>query len=93
MLKNLTDVQLSNIDLFYFDDASEGNAARATPQCKTFPGDSSYPSQSVWKVLDILSGGALIETVPLGSACYEGEYYDAAKCSFLVDNWNNSETQ
>lgn len=57
------------------------------------PGDRLYPSDVVWKVLDLLTGGALIKTVPLGSACYEGEYYDEQRCTFLVNNWNDSDTQ
>lgn len=94
VLANLTDLQLSNISLFYFDDASESDKRSVgVAQCKTLPGDPLYPNQALWKLLDILSGGALIKTVPLGSACYEGEHYDEAKCTFLVNNWNVSDTQ
>lgn len=57
------------------------------------PGDDLYPNKVTWKVLDLLSGGRLISTVPLGSACYDGEYYDEAKCQFLVNTWNDSDTQ
>lgn len=95
MLANLTDLQLSNISLFYFDDDEHDKRSLgdARPQCRVFPGDALYPNKLVWKVLDILSGGALIKTVPLGSACYEGEHYDAEKCQFLINNWNDSDTQ
>ncbi|KAM5346283.1 hypothetical protein ACJ41O_009288 [Fusarium nematophilum] len=94
VLANLTDLQLSNISLFYFDEDAdpEKRSAESSPKCKTMPGDISYPNRIVWKVLDILSGGALIKTVPLGSACYDGEHYDEAKCQFLIDNWNKSDT-
>lgn len=94
-LTNLTDLKLSNISLFYFDnDAQSGKrSAGSEAQCKSMPGDLLYPNQAVWKVLNILSGGALIKTVPLGSACYDGEHYDEAKCQFLIDNWNVSDTQ
>ncbi|KAM0553302.1 hypothetical protein ACHAPJ_007315 [Fusarium lateritium] len=90
VLANLTDLQLTDVSLFYFEDVS--SSEKQPPQCKTMPGDSSYPKNTVWNVLDILSGGALIKTVPLGSACYDGEHYDVAKCQFLVDNWNKSDT-
>lgn len=93
VLANLTDLELSDVELFYFDDSSESDKRSSSPQCKVLPGDALYPSKAVWKVLDILSGGALIKTVPLGSACYDGEYYDEEKCQFLVDNWNVSDTQ
>lgn len=90
-LAKLTDLQLSDVSLFYFDDGSKVDDD--APRCKTHPGDDSYPDETVWKVLDILSGGNLIKTVPLGSACYEGPHYDADKCQFLADHWNASETQ
>jgi hypothetical protein len=93
-LANLTSLGLSHIDLFYFDDDSDVEQRSASqPQCKTMPGDQLYPGKTAWKVFDLLTGGALIRTVPLGSACYQGEYYDEAKCTFLVNNWNDSDTQ
>ncbi|WYZ38303.1 hypothetical protein EsH8_III_000217 [Colletotrichum jinshuiense] len=93
VLANLTQLELSNISLFAFAD-SEGAQKRALPnnQCKTFPGDLLYPNEFVWKVFNLLTGGALIKTVPLGAACYEGEHYDAEKCQYLLDNWSNSDT-
>ena len=95
VLTNLTDLQLSNISLFYFDNDSdsEKRSVSSLPQCKTVPGDLLYPNGNIWKVLDLLSGGALIKTVPLGSACYDGEHFDEAKCQFLINNWNKSDTQ
>ena len=94
VLTNLTNLGLSNISLFYFDDDSEVEKRAAyQPDCKTMPGDLFYPNKPIWKVFDLLTGGALIRTVPLGSACYEGEHYDEAKCTFLVNNWNDSDTQ
>ncbi|KEY69274.1 hypothetical protein S7711_01725 [Stachybotrys chartarum IBT 7711] len=93
-LANLTDIHFSNISLFYFDEdaALEERSVAPTPRCKTFPGDLLYPSRLIWRTLDLLSGGALIETVPLGSACYTGEYYDQNRCTFLVNTWNDSDT-
>lgn len=90
-LAKLTDAQLTDVSLFYFDDGSEVDGG--APRCKVHPGDDSYPDETAWKVLDLLSGGALIKTVPLGSACYEGPHYDEGKCQFLNDHWNASETQ
>ncbi|KAM5354711.1 hypothetical protein ACJ41O_001358 [Fusarium nematophilum] len=92
-LANLTELELSDIDVFYFEDTKAAKKRSAgTAQCKTFPGDKFFPGKIIWKVFDLLTGGALIETVPLGAACYKGEYYDEAKCQFLLDNWSNSTT-
>ncbi|KAF4471583.1 hypothetical protein FALBO_1498 [Fusarium albosuccineum] len=94
VLANLTDLELSDVDLFYFQDtkSNEKRSAAGTSKCKVFPGDKLFPGKLIWKVFDLLSGGALIDTVPLGSACYKGEHYDEAKCQFLLDNWSNSTT-
>ncbi|GJC87857.1 FAD-linked oxidoreductase sor8 [Colletotrichum liriopes] len=94
VLANLTQLELSNISLFTFAD-SQAAQKRAEPnnKCKTFPGDPLYPNELVWKVFDLLTGGALIKTIPLGAACYAGEHYDAERCQYLLDNWSNSDTQ
>lgn len=94
VLANLTKLELSNISLFAFPDP-EGAQKRTLPnnKCKTFPGDLLYPNELVWKVFDLLTGGALIKTVPIGAACYPGEHYDAERCQFLLDNWSSSDTQ
>jgi hypothetical protein len=93
VIANLTKLELSHIELFRFDDESTARVQKRAAQCKTYPGDALYPSETVWKVFDILTGGGLIKTVPYGSACYKGEHYDARKCQFLLDNWNQSTTQ
>ncbi|KAH7309755.1 hypothetical protein B0I35DRAFT_397862 [Stachybotrys elegans] len=95
LLANLTDLELSNISLFYFDDDDSDIQARDVRQlfrCKSMPGDLLYPGPIAWSVFNLLSGGALIKTVPLGSACYPGRLYNAATCEFLVNNWNDSDT-
>ncbi|KAG9258564.1 uncharacterized protein F5Z01DRAFT_670274 [Emericellopsis atlantica] len=89
VLANLTNLQLSNISLFHFDDNKNLDS---TPKCKSLPGDLLYPGKIEWKVFDLLTGGALIKTVPLGAACYDGEHYDAAVCDYLLANWSITET-
>lgn len=95
MLANLTDLNLSEVDLFYFADtkASKKRSAAVNSKCKIFPGDKAFPGEFIWKVFDLLTGGSLIKTVPLGAACYKGEHYDEEECKFLLDNWHNSTTQ
>ncbi|PGH21611.1 hypothetical protein AJ80_03044 [Polytolypa hystricis UAMH7299] len=90
-LENLTELELSNITLFEFP--KDDVAKRAFTSCKTFPGDFFWPSKVIWKVFNLLTGGALIETVPIGAVCYNStKHYDEAKCQNLLDNWTKSET-
>ncbi|KAI2716241.1 CAZyme family AA7 [Penicillium roqueforti] len=60
-------------------------------QCKVFPGDRYWPSQSAWSTLDNLLGGALIKTVPLAASCYSSwPEYDSAECERVTSDWNDS---
>lgn len=93
VLKNLTELELSDISLFQFpeEDVEKGPLF---PGCKTFPGDLRWPSERIWKVFSLLAGGALIETVPIGAVCYEdNRNYDAVKCEDILNHWTESETQ
>ena len=93
VLAELSAQELSNISLFKFPE--EDTAKRSLfSGCKTYPGDFLWPSKLVWKVLNLLTGGALIETVPIGAVCYpNSEHYDVAKCNDIIENWTKSETQ
>ncbi|KAH7009889.1 hypothetical protein EDB80DRAFT_415164 [Ilyonectria destructans] len=93
VLANLTDLELTNVTLLYFDDgeASRKRAARSLPNCKTFPGDFLWPNQIIWQVLNLVTGGSLIKTVPIGAACYDDfGVYDATRCSFVINQFTNS---
>ncbi len=97
VLANLTELELSNITLFDFP-ADEGVVDKRTLgsflKCKTYPGDILYPNKLVWNVFNLLTGGALIETVPIGAVCYKNHAaYNAAACAELLENWTLSETQ
>jgi hypothetical protein len=100
VLANLTDYQLSDIDLFKFDDEADANSTSAKVKrtdvgdCKVYPGDARWPSRLTWAVFNLLTGGALIETVPIGAVCYPNSgVYDAAKCASIIANWTQSATQ
>jgi hypothetical protein len=97
ILAQLASMELSNVSLFEFPENVESTekAKRSLfTGCKTFPGDLLWPLQPVWKVFDLLTGGALIKTVPVGAVCYtNGEHYNAAKCQELLAHWNESPTQ
>ncbi|KAJ4178346.1 hypothetical protein NW755_013271 [Fusarium falciforme] len=74
------------------NEALDRRALSALAKCKSMPGDLLWPGKLVWKVFDLLTGGALIKTVPFGAVCFPGERYDANECSRIVDNWTNSDT-
>lgn len=58
--------------------------------CKTAVGDSLWPSEVVWDLIDIFLGGALIKTTPLAAVCYQDfDNYNADECAFLTANWAN----
>ncbi|KAH7150198.1 hypothetical protein B0J13DRAFT_285323 [Dactylonectria estremocensis] len=94
VLSNLTNLHLTDIDLFKFGEDGESAFKRGLgfASCKTMPGDALWPGKVVWKVFNLLTGGALIRTVPFGAVCYQGEHYDAEACSNILDNWTNSDT-
>ncbi|KAI0476735.1 putative 6-hydroxy-D-nicotine oxidase [Xylaria cf. heliscus] len=96
ILTQLASQKLSNVSLFDFADNVNvtGNDKRSLfPGCKTYPGDLLWPLQAVWKTFNLLTGGALIKTVPIGAACYtNSEHYDADKCADILAHWNESPT-
>ncbi|KAK3688916.1 hypothetical protein B0T22DRAFT_407656 [Podospora appendiculata] len=98
VLANLTAHNLTEAPLFAFGEDLEKRDTTyvnlvSTASCKTFPGDKAWPAKPVWAVFDLLTGGALKETVPIGAVCYPGnKAYDAAKCADLLAHWNLSAT-
>lgn len=95
VLANLTELQLSNVSLFHFDDVDSGAGrpieARAQGRCKTFPGDFLWPHDIVWKLFDLLLGGALVKTVPIAAPCYDNFGVESpVECAFLTANWSNN---
>lgn len=96
VLANLTELALSNVDLFGFGDSSDGTVSKrsSTWSCKIIPGSPLWPTGIVWNVFDLLLGGALIKTTPLASPCYEDfGNYDEAKCANINEQWTNSTLQ
>lgn len=94
-LAKLFELQLSNATLFQFGDENNAESKRAAAgECKTYPDDALWPSEPAWTVFNLLTGNALIKTVPIGAVCYEdNEHYDAAKCEELLAHWTESATQ
>ncbi|KAG8666631.1 hypothetical protein FPOAC2_11747 [Fusarium poae] len=92
-VKDLDELDPQHAPLFYPE--SESNRQILSPQapskCKTFPGDALWPSDSVWKLLNLITGGALIKTVPIGASCYDSfGVYNKARCNHVTNQWSNS---
>ncbi|GAB1319752.1 hypothetical protein MFIFM68171_09962 [Madurella fahalii] len=86
----LTDAAIANSDasLFGFGDDAAAVSESRPPICKAFPGDASWPSQSVWDSFNTTLDGALIKTVPLAAPCYSNwPQYDPVACQHVRDNW------
>ncbi|KAG8162028.1 hypothetical protein KVR01_007793 [Diaporthe batatas] len=68
---------------FAFEDilGSSEREESATKACKSFPGDSDWPTDDVWDIFDQLLGRALIPTKPL----------DEAECANIISNATNTE--
>lgn len=81
-------------DLFAFG-TNESAEKRSFAQCKTYPGDTLWPSDSIWDVFDLLLGDALIPTVPISAPCYDSQWgpKDLAKCNQILNTFNQAPTQ
>ena len=66
--------------------------SQASNECKTFPGDKSWPLKSEWNNLNKTVGGRLVATVPLGASCH-GSTFDDATCKNLQEQWQYERVQ
>jgi hypothetical protein len=80
--------------LFAFTPASDFSK-RVELRCKTFPGDSQWPSDPTWSTFDSLLDGALAPTIPVAAPCYDSEWgpKDLAKCNAIVTGFSTWPTQ
>ncbi|KAI0112755.1 FAD-binding domain-containing protein [Hypoxylon sp. NC0597] len=94
VISNLTNYNLSNVDLFNFDDAEAAVQKRAGRVCKAYPGDRNWPARPIWDLLNILLGGALIEGVPTAAPCYsDWPQYNATQCASITSRWETPQYQ
>ncbi|RYC61326.1 hypothetical protein CHU98_g4903 [Xylaria longipes] len=61
------------------------SSSRAAEECKTFPGDANWPSESEWARLNASIDGVLLNPKPAASPCYPGPDHDEDRCQFLVN--------
>lgn len=68
----------------------------AIENCRSIPGDTTWPSQSTWNRLNRTVGGRLVATVPQAAVCHSRGYgplkQNATACSALRTVWNNAMT-
>ncbi|CAG8961380.1 hypothetical protein HYFRA_00013327 [Hymenoscyphus fraxineus] len=87
--QDLSTLSPEEASLVSFPDPSSSTNPKVR-DCKVFPGDTDWPSENSWDVLNRTVGGALIRTVPLAASCYEGASYDKTQCDFITQNWQDS---
>ncbi len=93
VLANLTSLNLTDVTLFDFPNSSSVSS-RSFSECKAFPGGADWPSPIVWEVFNLLTGGALIKTVPLAAPCYTGwPEYNPAECTRITNSWSDPHLQ
>ncbi|KAK8131816.1 FAD binding domain-containing protein [Apiospora sp. TS-2023a] len=74
------------------------NKPRQGHDCRSIPGDASWPSPQVWEQLNQTVDGRLLATVPIAAACHRTLFgqsnrrFDQAACDALRDVWNFPET-
>lgn len=77
--------------LFDFGSSHPASSVNTTRRCKVYPGDSEWPSDDKWALLDTVTGGRLLtKPVPQAAVCYDGPHYNGAECAKLSANWTNS---
>lgn len=81
-------IQLKDKEVASFPGAafSKGKPHPTKARCRAFPGTDDWPSVKEWRRLNASLEGALLNPEPPAIACYPGASYNAAQCSFLVNN-------
>jgi hypothetical protein len=84
----LTDADTQNYSKITFGSLETAfpSPSTSTTNCKVYPGDADWPSDSEWKTLNDTLGGVLIKGVPPASVCYQ-PYYNATQCAVVTANY------
>lgn len=78
-------IQLKESDVGNNSDIAFGKlpASVNTTRCKTYAGDANWPSVERWNAFNASIDGALVKGIPPAAACYEGPYFNPAKCASI----------
>jgi hypothetical protein len=81
-------------DLIAFDSNNPQKTWNYT-SCKTYPGDTLWPSNSTWNDLNTILNGSLIQTTPIAAPCYDTKWghKNAPRCNSLVRDFGIFHTQ
>ncbi|KAI1080347.1 FAD-binding domain-containing protein [Whalleya microplaca] len=90
-LANLPRHVANDTEIFNFGDSINASERNRSPMnCKSMPSDPLWPTTSIWRLLDLAIGGALIKGVPSASVCYvDWPQYDEAKCAEITAKWSD----
>lgn len=81
-------IQLTQSDIAGFDAIAFGDevadAHYTGAQCKSFPGDRTWPTDAEWSRLNFAINGNLLKPTPPAAVCYKGSSYNARACQYLV---------
>jgi hypothetical protein len=81
--------------LFDYEKAQHGDANQisgSTRECKTFPGDASWPSDETWITLNNTLNDTLLRPAPPASVCYNNTAYNnfaASGCEVPLRDWES----
>ncbi|KAH8601623.1 hypothetical protein B0O99DRAFT_562194 [Bisporella sp. PMI_857] len=85
----------SKLDSLSPDEAATFGSAKSqlssNSACKVFPTDADWPSSAEWNTLDVLTGGALIKTIPIAAPCYPGPAFNQTRCDIITMQWGLSD--
>jgi hypothetical protein len=75
-------IQLTEADVANNSDIAFGTlpASNNGQSCKNYPQDANWPSEERWSIFNSTLGGALVKGIPPAAACYQGLYFDEARC-------------
>ena len=66
--------------------------AMGSQKCRCISGDSCWPTESEWNLLNTTVGGRLIATSMLADVCHDPNY-NATACNDLIEAWDLEATQ
>lgn len=70
--------------------SSHDTPVLSSGECRTYPGDEAWPSQSDWNTFNDELGGALIPTIPVAAPCYnDWGVYDEEECAAVTANFSD----
>jgi len=79
------------LSLLGFGQAAWVPRALDRQDCRAYPGDPTWPTESEWSDFNKTINGRLVRTVPLAHVCH-GESYSETACLKLRSEWYNSDT-